>query len=240
MRENPNYYAIITAEVRYSKNINANQKLLFAEITALSNSTGVCWASNNYFATLFDCTPQAISKWIKILEKNSFITCEYIRKEGSKEIEKRLIKGINHSFKGINIGFKGINTGLGGYQHTIKENITSINTINNNLINNNTENTSTKESDISKKDNSISKPTKKERLEKIITHMRANCKYKSKIKSTKDFEEKVFKLKNINKFVIRYIDHQKEKSEFSQTIGNFMLDYDEDTYEDKDSSLGWK
>jgi hypothetical protein len=108
------------------------------------------------------------------------------------------------------------------------------------VTNNNTENTSTKESDISKKDNSVSKPTKKERLEKIITYMRAHCKYKSKIKSTKDFEEKVFKLKDINKFVIRYIDHQKEKSEFSQTIGNFMLDYDEDTYEDKDSSLGWK
>lgn len=32
-KENPCYYAILTAEVRYSKNINANEKLLFAEIT---------------------------------------------------------------------------------------------------------------------------------------------------------------------------------------------------------------
>ena len=73
MSETPNYYAILTANVRYSKLINANEKLLFAEITALSNSTGICWASNNYFANLFDMTPQAISKWIRNLEKNHFI-----------------------------------------------------------------------------------------------------------------------------------------------------------------------
>lgn len=38
MNETPSYYAILTANVRYSKLINANEKLLFAEITALSNS----------------------------------------------------------------------------------------------------------------------------------------------------------------------------------------------------------
>jgi hypothetical protein len=100
MRENPNYYAIIPINVRHSRDINANEKLLFAELTALSNTAGICWASNSYFATLFDCTPQAISKWIKNLEKNSFITCEYEYKEGSKEIERRLIKSINASAKG--------------------------------------------------------------------------------------------------------------------------------------------
>lgn len=130
MSENPNFYAILTANVRYSKNINANEKLLFAEITSLSNSTGICWASNAYFSNLFDCTPQAISKWIKNLEKNGFILCEYVYKQGTKEVEKRLIKcinmhleGINNGLIGINTGIKGINHSLGGYQHTIKENI---------------------------------------------------------------------------------------------------------------------
>lgn len=132
MSEAPNYYAILTANVRYSKLINANEKLLFAEITALSNSTGICWASNNYFANLFDMTPQAISKWIRNLEKNHFIKCNYVYKKGSKEIEKREIVCINHSLEGINNGFKGINHSLEGYQHTIKDNNTSINNISNN------------------------------------------------------------------------------------------------------------
>lgn len=135
MSETPNYYAILTANVRYSKLINANEKLLFAEITALSNSTGICWASNNYFANLFDMTPQAISKWIRNLEKNHFIKCNYVYRKGSKEIEKREIVCINHSLDGINTSFKGINHSLEGYQHTIKDNNTSINNKSNSRVN---------------------------------------------------------------------------------------------------------
>lgn len=117
------YYAIITADVRYSDKINANEKLLYAEITALSNKTGFCWASNNHFADLYNCTPQAISKWVKNLEKNNFISVEYVYKKGSKEIEKRIIS----IGKGVNADIKGINSGFNTYQHTIKDNNTSIN-----------------------------------------------------------------------------------------------------------------
>lgn len=120
VNEQPGYYAIITADVRYSKEINANEKLLFAEITALSNSTGICWASNNYFSKLFNVTPQAISKWVKNLEKNNFISCTYIYKNGTKEIAKRDIRCINGSLYGINDSCK-------GYQHTIKDNTTRVN-----------------------------------------------------------------------------------------------------------------
>jgi len=123
--ENPSYYSIITADVRYSKLINANEKLLYAEITSLTNQSGVCWASNNYFSNLYNVTPQAISKWIKHLKENEFINVNYIYKEGSKEILKREIRCINNSLLGINNGLK-------GYQHTIKDN--SI--IYNNIINN--------------------------------------------------------------------------------------------------------
>lgn len=41
--EQPNYYAIIPACVRYAK-IKANAKLLYGEITALANKTGECYA----------------------------------------------------------------------------------------------------------------------------------------------------------------------------------------------------
>jgi hypothetical protein len=138
MKEQPNYYAILTADVRYSKQINANEKLLYAEITALTHKEGYCWASNDYFAELYSCTPQAISKWIKNLKDNGFISCNYIYKEGSKEIQKRVIRlssiGINNGLTGINNDTIGINIELKGYQHTIKDNNTSYNNINNNSL----------------------------------------------------------------------------------------------------------
>lgn len=126
--ENPSYYSIITADVRYSKLINANEKLLYAEITSLTNQSGVCWASNNYFSNLYNVTPQAISKWIKHLKENEFINVNYIYKEGSKEILKREIRCINN-------GLIGINNELKGYQHTIKDNSIIYN--NNNVIDSN-------------------------------------------------------------------------------------------------------
>ena len=52
MKEKPNYYAIIPAEVRYSKVLTPNAKLLYAEITALCNMNGKCTASTEYFCRL--------------------------------------------------------------------------------------------------------------------------------------------------------------------------------------------
>ena len=138
----PSYWAVLPAEIRYAKDLNANEKLLYAEITALTNQTGICWASNSYFAEIYNCTPQAISKWIKNLEKFGYITIQYIMKNCTKEIEKRLIScvniktgGINGDLGGINNDIKGINDYLGGYQHTIKDNNINNNNIN---MNNNT------------------------------------------------------------------------------------------------------
>ena len=52
--EKPNYYAILSAEVRYDNNLRPNTKLLYAEITALSNTTGECFATNKYFSNLYN------------------------------------------------------------------------------------------------------------------------------------------------------------------------------------------
>lgn len=126
MEEKPNYYAIIPANVRYDENLKLGEKMMYGEITALSNKTGTCYASNNYFARLYKVSPQAISKWIKSLEKYKYITITY-EKEG-KLIVKRAIEMVSTDIDRVStIVERGINCSLEGYQQEIKENNTSIN-----------------------------------------------------------------------------------------------------------------
>ena len=85
-----NYYAIIPATVRYNVNLKPNEKLLYGEITALSNSKGFCYATNRYFANLYRVTIHTVSQWISHLEKLGYINIELIKDE-KKEIKERRI-----------------------------------------------------------------------------------------------------------------------------------------------------
>lgn len=93
--ENPNYYAIIPATVRYS-NITPNAKLLYGEITALSNKHGYCYASNAYFSILYGVSKTSINNWINELIDNKFISREIVYAENSKEVVNRYLRIVNH------------------------------------------------------------------------------------------------------------------------------------------------
>ena len=93
--DKPNYYAVIPAEVRYSKSLTPNAKLLYAEITALCNMNGKCTASTDYFSKLYEVSRISIQKWLKILEDNNYIRRVNIYKQGSKQIETRVITLVN-------------------------------------------------------------------------------------------------------------------------------------------------
>ena len=101
MKEKPSYYAIIPAEVRYAKDLTPNAKLLYAEITALSQKENFCWASNKYFSELYDVSPITISRWISILVDKGFIIRKITYKKGTKQIDKRYLQlnqwGINNN-----------------------------------------------------------------------------------------------------------------------------------------------
>lgn len=89
--EKPNFYAILPADVRYDDRLSAREKLLYAEITALSNKEGYCWASNTYFANLYNSTNRTIITSINNLVDLGFVKRELIYKKGQKEVEKRLL-----------------------------------------------------------------------------------------------------------------------------------------------------
>tara|TARA_R110002072_G_scaffold163768_2_gene316586 strand:+ start:3089 stop:3733 length:645 start_codon:yes stop_codon:yes gene_type:complete len=95
MKEQPNYYATLSADVRYDNRLKANVKLLFAEINALCNMNAECFASNKYFADLYSKEKGTISGWISQLVKYEYITIRYIYREGTREISHRYIKIIN-------------------------------------------------------------------------------------------------------------------------------------------------
>lgn len=90
-KEKPNYFSILTAEVRYDENLSASEKICYSEITALTGKYGYCYATNSYFAKLYKVNKNTISRWIKNLEKNGYINTELIYKNNSLEIEKRKI-----------------------------------------------------------------------------------------------------------------------------------------------------
>ena len=94
--EKPNYYAVIPAEVRYSKKLTPNSKLLYAEITALCNMNGKCTASTEYFCRLYEVSRGSIQNWLKMLDDNGYIERTVIFKQGSKEILSRSIKLVDN------------------------------------------------------------------------------------------------------------------------------------------------
>lgn len=88
----PNYYSIIPASVRYDSDLKANEKLIYGEITALCDNLGYCWATNDYFAKLYQVSRETVSRWINNLVKKGYLYSEIIYKENSSEIINRVLK----------------------------------------------------------------------------------------------------------------------------------------------------
>lgn len=153
--EQPNYYSILTANVRYDRELKANEKLLFSEITALANKSGYCTATNNYFANLYGKSKTTISNWINHLKEKGYLKV-YLEKDGSQIIGRKLYpvdepvkenkdtpnkeKDNTPIKENLNTCTKKVQEGIKeNFKHPIKEkfkeNITSINntSINNNI-----------------------------------------------------------------------------------------------------------
>ena len=91
MNEHRGYYAIIPAIVRYDNHLNGNAKLLYGELTALANERGYCWATNQYFANLYNVSKRTIISWLKQLEERNYIKIQIFYKPNSKMVDRRHI-----------------------------------------------------------------------------------------------------------------------------------------------------
>lgn len=85
--DRPGYYAVLPATVRYDPELRPNAKLLFAEITALTNARGYCWISNERLGEYFSISPKTVGSLIQQLARRGYISVELLRDE------KRAITG---------------------------------------------------------------------------------------------------------------------------------------------------
>ena len=132
------YYAIIPATVRYDKDLTANAKLLYGEITALCNERGYCWATNSYFAELYGVSKSSITKWISQLNKKGYINVILKpKKEGTNE-QVRILTISNTPSKNLLPPIEKFTTPL---VKNYEENNTSNNTSNSMLVESNDERT---------------------------------------------------------------------------------------------------
>lgn len=129
--EKPSYYAIIPSIVRYDERLSASEKLMYGELTCLTNKLGYCYASNSYFAKLYKKDVSTISRWVKNLEDCGYITIDYER-EG-KQIIKRIIKMIHLPSVVLQNCNEGIEFLQEGYCKNRKENNTRYNNTSNNI-----------------------------------------------------------------------------------------------------------
>lgn len=81
MTINPGYYAVLTAEIRYDAELSDFEKVMAAEITALCNKEGFCFAGNDYFARLYGRSERTISRALGRLKMKRFIEIELDRAE---------------------------------------------------------------------------------------------------------------------------------------------------------------
>ncbi len=90
-KEKPGYYAVIPSAVRYCDKIPASAKLLYGELSALSNACGYCWASDQYFADLYDTTLRTVRNLLGALQDAHFIIIQEEKNVDGRKMRKVLL-----------------------------------------------------------------------------------------------------------------------------------------------------
>lgn len=89
------FWGVIPAPVRGNQTLTDKAKLLYADLSALADEKGYCWASNEYLAQLYRCGERTISRCISQLSDLGFIRVETVPiKGGRKSTERRIFLGI--------------------------------------------------------------------------------------------------------------------------------------------------
>ena len=111
----------IPKEIWLDKELTIQEKVFLAEIDSLEGKDG-CFASNAYFAEFFGITKDRVKQIISSLVEKGYISNQLIYKEGTKQVEKRILRVVKKTTWG---GGENYPTPRGeNYQDITKNNIT--------------------------------------------------------------------------------------------------------------------
>ncbi len=92
----PSFWAVLPATIRYDDSLPPSARLLYAEISSLTNDVGYCFAQNEYFAKVFHLNLKSVQRLIKALSDRGYIAVEVVRDPQTKEVKtRRIFAGLN-------------------------------------------------------------------------------------------------------------------------------------------------
>lgn len=71
--QKPGYWAVLPAAVRYDPQLPPSAKILYAEISALTDQRGFCFASNDYFRKLYGMSERTLQEQLRALKRRGYI-----------------------------------------------------------------------------------------------------------------------------------------------------------------------
>ena len=95
----PNNFSVVPAAVLLNDTITDKAKILYSEISALCNKKGCCWATNDYFEKLYECSKITVLRAINALKENGYI--KVIRKNRQRIIQLAALKEKGSTFSVI-------------------------------------------------------------------------------------------------------------------------------------------
>lgn len=88
--DTPSFYSVLIPFVRYHKQLSWFDKILYSEISALTNSKGYCFANNSYFQDVFNVSRSTVQRSLNTLDKNGCIKIEIIKDKNNQVLTRKM------------------------------------------------------------------------------------------------------------------------------------------------------
>lgn len=96
---NQGYWAVLPANIRYHTDLTQTAKLLYAEVSALAQADGYCWATDTYLAETLGCSAATVTRSLRKLRDLGFIRCE--KTTNAKGTERHIFCGMFAAKRGM-------------------------------------------------------------------------------------------------------------------------------------------
>jgi hypothetical protein len=84
-------WCLLPKQILFDHQLTDKEKLLYAFISSYTAERGYCWASNEYLATKFACTPKWISTCINKIKRRGYFKVLLIRDSITDQVRQRRI-----------------------------------------------------------------------------------------------------------------------------------------------------